>query len=277
MPRLFLCLFALSATTVPPADAPSDELLRAANNAIRQKNIAGADKLLTSSEDRSTDPGLIAFNRAVMFFEAEEYREAEINFLRCLEDQAIPSDRRTHAQYNRGVCLVRRGDDEKLLRAAISCFEQCLDAAPADGQLARDARHNLELTKLLWNQARAKQAAPPTPNAHVEEPPPLRTPEANIDDGGPEPGNGSEMKTSPMAAATVPQPGTNPMASTQSPEKTAAAGNAPVLQDDATALQKISPDDTNRLLDKADARLRTARQRNEQMRAGPERPNVRDW
>jgi hypothetical protein len=46
---------------------------------------------------------------------------------------------------------------------------------------------------------------------------------------------------------------------------------------DSEAVQKLTPADTNALLEVADARLRKARKLNEQMRAGPERTNVRDW
>lgn len=278
MSRLLFCLFALSASAGSSADVPSNALLRAANEAIRHKNVTGAVKLLSDCEERSTDPGLIAFNRGVMFFEAEEFREAELNFLRCLEDQAIPTERRTLALYNRGVSLVRRGEDEKALRAAVTCFEQCLDAAAADSPLSKDARHNLELTKLLWNQARAKQATPPTPNDRSEELLP-RTQESTIDDMGPTPSGTEQTPGSPMAVPNSQQvqPQPSPMTQANAAQQVPGRTTLPVIDGNANNIQKLSPDDTNALLDLAEGRLQKARKRNEQMRAGPERPNVRDW
>src|SRR2546422_531830 len=62
---------------------------------------------------------------------------------------------------------------ESLHRVAILCFEGCLDAGLGDAKLTDDAKHNLELAKLLWAQARVKDAAPDRPN----DPPPEEAPD----------------------------------------------------------------------------------------------------
>lgn len=275
--RVFVILFAVTAAAAAPVAGPADDVLRAATAAIRQKDVVRAGKLLAACEERSTDPGLVAFNRGVLDFEAEDYREAELNFLRCLEDRAIPADRRAAALYNRGVSLALRGEEEKTLRSAVACFEQCLDATAPEGPLARDARHNLELTKLLWARARAKQATPPTPNDHQEEPPP-RPPTPMAEDSAMNPGAEAQPVPATPAAtaqATQPQPAAGQPAATG--QQTPGRSHLPVLDGAGQQLQHLSADDTAALLDVAESRLQKARKRNEQMRAGPERPNVRDW
>lgn len=269
MSRTLLALFAVSAAS------PADDALRAANDAARGGNFAQADTLYGRCEERTTDPGLVAFNRATACFEAGDFREAELNFLRCLEDRDIPADRRLSALYNRGVCLLHRGEDVKLLRVAIGCFEPCVDA---DRALAKDARHNLELAKLLWAKAVAKQKERPTPNETAEPDPPSAKPlEAPVEDGGPDPGPPTQPNRVPGGSQTQPPaPGTGPMPM-PTPQQTAGAGTQPVVRGDAAEVQNLSPADTQALLDRTDARLRDSRRKNEQMRAGPERPNVRDW
>jgi tetratricopeptide (TPR) repeat protein len=278
MRRVVFSLCAVAAVGFTPRQGTPVDLLRAANAAVRKGDAAAADLLFQHAEERSDDPGLIAFNRATLAFSLGDYRGAELDYLRCLEDRAIPPQRRVQALYNRGVCLVSRGGDAKLLRAAVSCFEQCLDAAPADGQLALDARHNLELAKLLWNEARAKEQTPPTPNEQFdEEPPGTRPQEPNAEELANDP-TGTEQRN---GNTRTPRPGSqqakgNPPQTPGSNQQQPGAGTAPVVSDDATP-QKLSPEDTTRLLDRAEARLRAARRQNEQLRAGPERPNVRDW
>lgn len=277
MRRIFFIACAAAAIGFTPPERTPTELLRAANAAVRNGESSAAELLFQRAEERADDPGLIAFNRATLAFAVGDYRGAELDYLRCLEDRAIPTERRVQALYNRGVCLVSRGGDAKLLRAAVSCFEQCLDAAPADGQVALDARYNLELAKLLWNQARARQQTPPTPNEQFDEEPPTSRPqEQNAEDVANDP-NGSEQKNGGQAQRVGSQQAkTNPTPAPGSNQQQPGAGTAPVVSDD-TSPQKLSPEDTNTLLDRAEARLRSARKQNEQLRAGPERPNVRDW
>ena len=199
------------------------------------------------------------------------------NRSRCLDDRAIPPERRVRAIYNRGVCLLNRGENPKFFRVAIACFEECRDAT-TDDLFARDIRHNLELAKLLWHEARAKQKEHPTPNESIEDESP-RPPMANnlpdgMTDDGSEPGaeNGNRAGTQPVQQVA---PSGRP-ATAQGTQQTPGSGTLPVVADSGE-VQKLSPADTNALLDRADLRLRDARKKNEQMRAGPERPNVRDW
>src|SRR5206468_3004640 len=65
---------------------------------IRQGNAAFArddlDKALAfyeKAEDATADPGLVAFNKAAVLYRLKRYREAELHYRRCLDDDSIPS------------------------------------------------------------------------------------------------------------------------------------------------------------------------------------------
>ncbi len=244
-------------------------------NAAARAGAPDAERHFDAAAERTDDPGLVAFNRAALQFGRGEFREAELNYLRCLDDRAIPAARCRQALYNRGVCLLRRDGDVGVLRAAIASFEDCLAEPGLEKELAESARLNLELAKVLWNRERARQKDPPTPNEpNPEEPRPA--PKSMT-----EPGTEGPGETSPKSNGTTGQSGTTTQSKTgQPPPGTDApapgAGTLPVVKDEGPT-QRLSPRDTDALLDRAAARLKAARRQNELLRAGPERPNVRDW
>src|SRR3954466_13149361 len=123
--------FPIAALMVVSA-APPDDLVRRGNAALRAGDPGAAGKLFAAAEEHTADPGLVAFNRAAALFEQGEYRDAELHYLRALDDKAAPPDRRARALYNRGVCLGKRASDLPALRAAVSCFEQALDSGVLD-------------------------------------------------------------------------------------------------------------------------------------------------
>src|SRR5262249_9030392 len=67
----------------------------------------------------------------------------------CLEDAS--GARRTFALYGLGTALVQQGRERgaEVLREAIRAFQACLRQPDLSAELADDARHNLELAKLL--------------------------------------------------------------------------------------------------------------------------------
>ena len=70
--------------------------------------------------------------------------------------------------------------------SAIACFDRSLDAIVADEPLKADARHNLELAKLLWAEANKKAAKPDSPNMPTredEQPEPSTAPQSGSDPG----------------------------------------------------------------------------------------------
>ncbi len=99
-----VCCITLVAAAPPHSDTP-EELIRRANDAFRSGDTDAADKLYAAAEERTADPGLVAFNRAAVLFERGAFREAEKHYDRVLDDAACPAERAAKAWYNRGTCL----------------------------------------------------------------------------------------------------------------------------------------------------------------------------
>src|SRR4051812_28791754 len=119
--------FALVAACGVAAAMPqADDLIREANAAFLRDDVAAADRLYAAAEERTADPGLVAFNRAAVLFQKGEFRDAELQYARVLDDRACPPERAARAWFNRGTCLVRRGGTAAVYRSAIACFERCL-------------------------------------------------------------------------------------------------------------------------------------------------------
>ena len=165
-----------------------------------------------------------------------------------------------------------------MYRSAVACFERCLDLNPSDATLTADARHNLELAKLLWAEANKRAAKRDDPN---EPPPEERDPPApppgGEQPGASEPGPGADAANAAQPApqqSPVPHPRTGPK-----PTEAKAAGNNQNLEvlKDQDQVQPLSPEDTREYLRRTAERLE--RQRRDLLRTlyGPDRPGVRDW
>src|SRR5438128_8324322 len=104
MKRL-LCLLVPTVCLLLLAAAPGaeDDLIRAANAAYLRGDADAADMLYAQAEERAADPGLVAFNRAAVLFQRGEFREAELHYMRVLEDKACPPERAARAWFNRGI------------------------------------------------------------------------------------------------------------------------------------------------------------------------------
>src|SRR5580704_14789933 len=137
-------VIALIVSAAPPASP--EEFIVAGNDAMQREDYENALQLYQQAEERGTDPGLIAFNKATAYYRLRDFRQAENHYRMALGDAAIPEQRRARAFFNLGDCLVEQAGDKdvKLLREAIRCYEHCLESKPDDG-LRNDAIHNLEL------------------------------------------------------------------------------------------------------------------------------------
>ena len=243
----------------------------------RVSAYALAEAQYTAAEELTADPGLVAFNKGATGFRRGDWIAAEAHFTRCLDDRACPADRRAKALYNRGVCLVRRGGLTEL-RAAIVSFEWCLASPAADAALTADARHNLEIAKLLWNEARARASKKPTPNDPPENPPDPPQP----DPKPPDQGTGNEQPgqdTNPQSPTDIdqqtglPRQGAN---AKKTERKTPGKGTLPVNVGGAE-LPPRTPDEVREFLKKEAVRLAKDRRSVAELVAPPERPNVKDW
>ena len=273
-PALLLVLLAAQ----PPASEPPEELIRKANAAFLRDDAEAADALYAAAEERAADPGLVAFNKAAVLAKKEQFREAELLYARVLSDAACLPERAAKAWFNRGTCLLRsKQSTPSVFRAAVVCFERSLELNAADEPLRSDARHNLELAKLLWAEANKKAAKLDSPN---DPPPDLDPPSAKEPNGtGPEPtdpgpGDGSKDPRATQQPTTVPMPKGG-----ATPTDGKMAGNNPNLQPliDNEAPQPLSPEQTREYLKQTDARLRAEREKMLRLLSGPDRPGVRDW
>jgi len=279
---LAVVLVAAAPVTTPAGTAPED-LLRAGNAAFRAGQSDEADRLYAAAEERATDPGLVAFNRAAVLFQKGEFREAELLYARTLSDAECPPDRAAKAWYNRGTALLRRGGSAAVFRSAVACLEQCLESPAADAPLRADARHNLELAKLLWDQARRAEAKPNTPNQDLppeeaqSDPPASRPSEPAPSSEKPEAKTGTERPAG-TAPKSEPTPATTAKADTGPAEQPApgTATHPPELEDRNT-IQPLSPEDTRRLLRDIAARLRNDRRTLLRTLYPPPQPGINDW
>ncbi len=282
---LTVLVFLLGAAGSPPADP--DELVRRANERLRANDadaVDAADKLYAEAEERATDPGLVAFDRAGVLFERKRYRDAERHYDRVLGDAACPPDRAARAWYNRGTCLLNRGGTIEVYRAAIACFENALDNPAADPDVKDRAPHNLELAKLLWLEEakKAKPDQPPSPNTRVPEELENKSPRSDPEqNGGPDQTAGPD----PADAGATPRPGTQPQPATQpngtdpKPSDQNTAGKNAVLQviEDIDQVQQLNEEDARAYLKETAERRKRERRSLLDTLYGPERPGFRDW
>jgi tetratricopeptide (TPR) repeat protein len=173
-----------------PAPSP-EELVRRGNAAYEREEYEAAVASYTKAEGRITDPGLAAFNKAAALYRRGLYREAELQYRCSVEGAAGP--RRARALFGLGNALLQQSNSRgaDTLRDAVRCFESCLRQDGLDEDLADDARHNLELAKLLLAQAPPKSQRPPDepPDEHPDKPdPPDKQPDTNP--GNEQPGSG---------------------------------------------------------------------------------------
>lgn len=267
------CLLAAN----PPSDRTAVARIRAGNAAVERGDLAAAAAHLAAAEELASDPGLVAFNKGAVSVRKGDWREAEANFTRTLDDRDCPPERRAKALYNRGVCLIHRGGLHEF-RAAIDSFERCLASPAADAALTADARHNLEIAKLLWNEARAREKTRPTPNDPPEappEPPPHPDPRQDMGPGSEQSGNDTTQNPSGIDKTTGQPNGGQPPRPTD--RKTPGTGTQNVIVN-GDQLPPRTPYEVKEFLTKTVAeRLAKDRRSVAELVAPPERPNVKDW
>jgi hypothetical protein len=273
-------LFLVSAASAPD----TEELLRQGGAAFQRGDYAGAVEWFQQAEARTTDPGLVAFDLAGAKYQLALAGEAgnrsqllqeAANLYRCCTEPTDP--RRARALLGMGNCLLQKtdGQDEKAAREAVAAFEECLRVGTADPELMADARHNLELAKLLVWQCQAAtnqtQGQPPgSDNDTNPRRPDSPRPAPNPDERGPGQANPNGSPT-----PVKPDAGQTPVGTDA--ERPPGQGNLPPVPDQAEPMP-LSPRDAAAHLEQAVARIQQERQAHRQKRSvrRPE-PGVRDW
>jgi tetratricopeptide (TPR) repeat protein len=252
-----------------PAADPED-YVRQGNAAFEREDYETALRLYGLAEDRITNPGLVAFNKAAALYRTGDYRAAEMSYRRCLEEAS--GGRRADIFYDLGNCLLMqsKGADAKLLRQALDCYALCLREPGVSEALRRDAGHNLELAKLLWLRARLarpnKDQGDPDEKKEPSKPEP-KTPDEKTPGGiEPNPTKGepaAKADAQPVDPRDTRQP--IPVDSMQAP----GSGNLPPVPDNDER-ERMLPEDAARHLQRAFDRVLRER-REYQMRMAPGR------
>jgi hypothetical protein len=272
---LWLLLPALALVAAAPASAPPDELVRRGNDAVGRKQYGDALQLYERAEERATDPGLVAFNEGVAFYQNGNHARAEMQFRLARQDAT--GRRRLYATYNLAASVLQTAGDSDAakLAEAVGLFEECLRHDEADERLAADARHNLELAKMLWVQARAKPAPHKDKSQQEEENPKPQPPRPEpVKQPGGDDGSASPTKGTGDRAQVTPEDGKEPVKTDGQPAP--GAGNLPVIPD-RDELAPMSREDAEAHLKEA---LKKVMQEGRSHRQGSVRvpsAKVRDW
>lgn len=275
-----ILLFVTAVLLIGAGPPPSPEdLLRSASEAFYRRDLDSAELLYQQAEDRTLDPGLVAFNKGMVLYRRGDFRKAELCFRRTLGDAAIPRERRAKALYNLGNTLVQQAGekDMKLLQAAIECYEMTIRETGEQGT-KDDASDNLELAKLLWAKARAKRPADERdpdweqPREPKDPPPdPKKQPEPGtekIDDGSSKQDSGAKAKLAKDLE--------NGTTAKEVPKTVPVRGNLPVIPD-TDEVPSLSTEDARAVLKKAADRLQRERQKLRAESTQGERPRANDW
>jgi tetratricopeptide (TPR) repeat protein len=273
--RVLLLSAGLSALAAAPALYPED-LVRQGNAAYDRGEFGQAAEAYLQAAERTTDPGLVAFNEGVALYQQGRYRDAELHFRRARED--AQGERRARLLYNLGNCLVQQGRSQDIprLKEAMAVYEECLQQPSTDAVLAADARHNLELARLLLQQARARKEGSNAANEELnqETPPPSDDREDSRNGGteatAPTPDGRGKMQRAPEA-------GGDTQAAAQANQKpTAGKGDLPPIPDDEDA-SPLTPEDVVQHLQEVAALIAAERRTYRTRPVPPPPPNVKDW
>jgi hypothetical protein len=166
----------------------ADDLVRLGDAAFVREDFSGAIAFYERAEERTTDPGRVAFSLATARYHlvrseqgsAPTLREAEQGFRCCLEGN---DERRGPALLGLANCLLLRAGgedgagplDPTALREAIDTYDLCL-TTPSDADLGDAVRHNRERARLLLAQVLSHRAdAEPGSSGEEPQPTPPRT------------------------------------------------------------------------------------------------------
>jgi hypothetical protein len=272
LPLFLFPLAGFLLAAAPPAETPPDDLIRQANAAFEAGDDDAADRLYSLAEERTADPGLVAFNRAAVLGRAaplgqpEKFRKAEVLYARVLKDAACPPERAARANYNRGTCLLHLGGASKVYGDAIKYLTRCYDSPAADAGLKADARNNIKLAKLLWKKAYDEEKkAGKNPEKPNDNPPPEERNDTSPRHGDAEQHPGATDPGSGATTQPVTRPMTQPNGATDAGQTTTHTPTAGANPDAAKSqsfpdAQPRTPDATRKFLRDTAVRLQKDRE-----------------
>jgi Ca-activated chloride channel family protein len=271
-PCLLVCLLPWLVGAISPEKAV--DFVRQGKAAFDRADFVAAVESYDHAEESTTDPGLVAFNKAAALYHLGRYREAELHY-RYAREQA-KGLRAAQLLYNLGNCIVQQAQDRdaRRLKEAIGFYELCMQQPATDAALLKDARHNLEVARLLWLKAKAakprsEQDDPEQGNEH-EQP-------SNQEDTGPR-GDPLRMAMRNERGKAEPLRGANPAttaADTEQPPPPG-KGNLPTLPD-TDELAPLSAEDAAEYLQQAATRILRERLEYQRQMVPTVSANVMDW
>jgi Ca-activated chloride channel family protein len=259
------------------ASSPSPvRALRQGNDAFQRGEYATALDWYTQAEERTDDPGQVAYDKAAALYQLGRFREAELHYRRCRQD--AEGTRLAHLLYGLGNCLVlqARSADAARFREAISYYEQCLQHLDADAELIADARHNLELARLFWLKAKSlRDSGDQTSPDSESEPPPPPDPRNDSHQSGLE-NRVATPDTQGKPESVTDKVGDSKSLATPSDRPPPGKGDLPPIPDD-DELAHLSPDDAAEHLQRAASRIVHEQQAHRHQMAPTPAPNVKNW
>jgi hypothetical protein len=275
-----VALVFLGAATIPDPQT----FVKDGEAAAARGDYAAAAALYKRAEERTTEPGEVAYRLAVVKYQlgagansGKDLSEAEELFRCCL---ARNNRHRPAALFGLGNCLLlkAKGRDLDLVRSAIEAYEQSLREAGGSGEPnADDVRHNLERAKLL-----ALQLLAPATRQDEPEPPkvpddPRNPPKSKPDDPNPTGGNDPTGSGRPdphgKPLSVKPDAGNKAI---ETPETMPGVGKLTPIPDLADHAP-LPPAEALRHLESATKRVLEERQSYRLQKARPAAPGVRDW
>lgn len=256
-----------------------DELVRLGNAAFEREEYAAAVDFYSRAEEHITNPGLVAHNKAAALYKLGRYDEAARSFECCLEEATGP--RRAALLYDLGNCRLQQsgGTRAEPLQHAVTCFAGCLRQEGIDPALRDDARHNLEVAKLMWAQAQSGQG---NNNDNGKQPDPKDDPKAKDEKKDPDPKIGTgdpdpDPKTGKVGVTPEPDPtgkAQNPIPTKDLPPP--GKGNLPPIPDRAERVP-MTPEDAAEHLRRAAERVLYERRKHQQQSAPVPSRRIRDY
>lgn len=262
-----LALLLVSASL--PSDA--ERWLRLGNAAFERGAYAEAAGFYERAEETTTDPGLVALNQAAALYRLGRFRDAELHYLRALEDAA--GERRGRAFFDLGNALVQesQGIDAGMIDRAIASYESCLREPLTLGELRDDVEFNLQVARDL--RQRAKSAKKETAADSQRKAPEDEATQQRPPRRGAESADGSDPHGE-MQRGAAGEPGKDGEAQA-SQQRQPGTGNLPPVPD-SDELVTLAPEDALAHLHRATRRVLEEVQK-QKLQTGRATRNVLDW
>lgn len=266
-----LTLGFLGAAPVPDAES----FVYQGNAAYANGDYQAAVDLFSQAEEYTTDPGLVAFNKAAALYRLGRYAEAEAHYLRSREDASGARQARVLFDLGNTVLQLARDQDIKGIQRAIGYYEEGLRQEAAGPRLIEDAKFNLQLAKELLARARAAKGSrdPAESNDGSDRP---------HDEQANQGANGQDLQPGVpdrkgQARAVNRRPGdTQRLPGSWDEEPPPGQGDLPPIQDQ-DELVKMSPEETARYLKQVAARVLRERREHRRQSRQPDARNVMNW